>query len=324
MTVTPKKIAKWTLGLCAVSAGAAAVSYVVTKKLVDVAVDRETPKVLEKTKETFAGSEKMREIVEEQKAAATALEQMPREDVELTAFDGARLVGHWVRCDKPQRTLIAFHGWRSSWTMDFGLIADYWRQENCNVLFVEQRGQNGSSGDYMGFGLLERHDCLSWAEYAAGIGDGLPAYLVGVSMGAATVLMASGMQLPAAVHGILADCGYTSPNAIWKYISEKNLHLPYTGLRRMVVDDLCRRKWNTEDSNYSCADALAHCKVPVLFVHGTADHFVPVEMTYENYLACAAPKQLLIVPGADHGMSYLVERERYEKTCHAFFETYDN
>lgn len=323
MTVTRKKIGKWMLGLSAVAAGAAAVSYVVTKKLVDVAVDRETPEALEKTKETFAGSEKMREIMAEQKAAAGALEALPHEDVELTAFDGEKLLGHWVRCENPARTLIAFHGWRSSWSMDFGLVVDFWQRAHCNVLFVEQRGQNGSSGAYMGFGLLERHDCLTWAEYVDGLGEGLPVYLVGVSMGASTVLMASGMQLPACVHGIMADCGYTSPNAIWKYISEKNLHLPYTGLRRMVVDDLCRRKWTTEDNNYSCTDALRHCIVPVLFIHGTADHFVPVEMSFENYLACAAPKELLIVPGADHGMSYLVERERYEATCNAFFEKYD-
>ena len=68
---------------------------------------------------------------------------------------------------------------------------------------------------------------------------------------------------------------------------------------------------------------MKECKIPVLFVHGTDDKFVPVEMTYENYKACAAPKRLLIVPGAEHGMSYLINREEYQKTVLNFWRDFD-
>lgn len=304
-------------------ASVAGCSYYLTEKLVSVAIDRKMPKALEKTRESIAGSEKLRHIFDMQKSAAEKLENSEYETYEIAAYDGETLVGHFKRVENPKRTIIAFHGWRSSWSMDFGLIADFWLNNNCNVLFVEQRGQNGSSGSYMGFGLLERYDCLSWANWLSERNEGLPVYLAGVSMGASTVLMASELNLPDCVHGIMADCGYTSPYAIWKYIMEKNLHLPYTGLRARIVDDMCRRKLNNRNSRHSCCDALQNCTVPVIFAHGADDHFVPVEMTYQNYLACKSPKRLLIVPGADHGMSYLIEREKYEKECLSFWNDYD-
>ena len=68
---------------------------------------------------------------------------------------------------------------------------------------------------------------------------------------------------------------------------------------------------------------LSECKVPVLFVHGSDDHFVPVEMTYENYKACIAPKRLLIVPGAEHGMSYMVDKKSYEEAVKRFWNEFD-
>ena len=73
----------------------------------------------------------------------------------------------------------------------------------------------------------------------------------------------------------------------------------------------------------STVEALKNSKVPVLFAHGTNDHFVPVAMTYENYQACTAPKSLLIVPGADHGMSHYMEKDRYEQTMLDFWERFD-
>ena len=70
-------------------------------------------------------------------------------------------------------------------------------------------------------------------------------------------------------------------------------------------------------------EALRNSKIPVLLIHGTDDHFVPVEMTYRNYCACASPKRLLIVPGADHGMSYLVDSEGYQSIVKRFWQEFD-
>jgi fermentation-respiration switch protein FrsA (DUF1100 family) len=150
----------------------------------------------------------------------------------------------------------------------------------------------------------------------------LPIYLAGVSMGATTVLMASALAMPSKVRGILADCGFTSPRASWQHVAKNNLHLLY-GPRAALVDALCKLKIPMASGDCSTIEALKKGRIPVLFVHGTDDRFVPVEMTYENYMACAAPKRLFVVPGADHGGSYLRDREGYEQALLNFWHEND-
>lgn len=141
-------------------------------------------------------------------------------------------------------------------------------------------------------------------------------------MGATTVLMAAGLALPPTVHGIVADCGFTSPYAIWKHVAKQNLHMSF-GRRGRWVDRMCRKKIRMGADEYSTVDAMKSTSVPVMLIHGEADHFVPVTMTYENYEACAGPKRLLIVPEADHGMSYYIAREEYEAAIRAFWQEFD-
>lgn len=316
------------IGTGIAAAGVAAVttvSYTITKKLLKIAMDRETPDVMEKNKEKLTGSPKMAEFLSEVNEAKDKLENCGCEEVEIIGHDGTRLVGHWHACENAKRVIVAMHGWRSSWSQDFGTIADFWHDSDCSVLYAEQRGQGESGGDYMGFGLLERYDCLEWINWVnERTGGKLPIYLGGVSMGATTVLMTAGLELPDNVRGIVADCGFTSPHAIWKHVVERNLHMPYTGIRAAVASDICKKKIHMGTRDYSAADAMKNCKVPVLFIHGTDDHFVPVEMTYENYKACAAPKKLLVVPGAEHGMSYHTDKEAYEDAVRKLWADYDN
>ena len=320
-------LAKKVLKISGITIGAAAVAslsaYITTKYLVSTALDREMPKVMKKADRLIAGGKVNSEFLRALEEASEKLADAPNETVEITAHDGEKLVGHYIPCENPQRMIIAVHGWRSSWHSDFGLVADFWRENQCSVLYIEQRGQNNSGGQYMGFGLTERFDCLDWINWAIGrCGNDIPIYLAGVSMGATTVLMAAGLDLPANVHGIMADCGFTSPSAIWKHIANKNLHIGF-GVRGVIADAMCKQKISMGTEDYSTVDALKSANIPVLLVHGTNDRFVPVEMTYENYAACSAPKELLIVPNADHGMSYFLEPRKYEKAVKAFWKEHD-
>lgn len=322
------KAAKNTLILtgaaAAFGAAVAAVSYAAMKTLVKIALDREQPKVSQKSRDRLSGTGGQSELFEGLSEASERLKNSGCETVEITARDGERLVGHLHRCENAKRLIIAMHGWRSSWAGDFGVISEFWHENGCSVLYAEQRGQGESGGEYMGFGLIERYDCLDWASWANENGfDGLPIYLCGISMGASTVLMAAGLDLPENVHGIMADCGFTSPHAIWKHVMERNLHISYKGINAAIANDMCKKKIQIGAKDYSCTDALKESRVPVFFVHGTDDKFVPVEMTYENYKACAAPKRLLIVPGAEHGMSYLVNKEEYQKAVKEFWRDFD-
>jgi hypothetical protein len=132
------------------------------KYLMKIALEREEPKFVTKGKERLIASGDFKEIMTKLAEASTSLQGQPHETVEITAYDGTKLVGHWYGNPEAKRVIVAMHGWRSSWSSDFGLIAPFWHQNNCAVLYAEQRGQGGSGGDYMGFGLLERYDCFEW------------------------------------------------------------------------------------------------------------------------------------------------------------------
>ena len=320
-----KAVRNLMIGCGAATAGMAAlgaVSYASTKMMVNVALDREMPRVrnLDRARDSLRGFRDSQAFLEKMNACGKVLQGTPHEEVTIQSKDGYRLVGHWFPAQHPRRVLIAMHGWRSSWNSDFGMIADFWKQNDCTVLYAEQRGQGKSGGEFMGFGMMERYDCLEWIKWVNRRYEGhLPVYLAGVSMGASTVLMTAGLDLPENVRGVMADCGFTSAHDIWKHVAKNNLHLSY-GIRGDLANNLCHQKIQMKSDACSTVEAMAHCKIPVLFAHGTEDHFVPVEMTYENYRACKAPKQLLIVPGADHGMSYYLERERYQNACLEFWK----
>ena len=214
-------------------------SYVFTQKMIRVALDREMPKNSEKSSRLISGTAVNPGIREHVKGKADFLQKTGTKTVEITAHDGEKLVGHLYENKNARRMIVAMHGWRSSWTHDFGAISSFWHSQGCSVLYAEQRGQNNSGGNYMGFGLIERYDCLEWIKWLnQNMEQKLPLYLAGISMGASTILMASGLKLPSNVAGIMADCGYTSPQAIWKHVVENNMHLYYgmLWLKEMVSE----------------------------------------------------------------------------------------
>lgn len=304
------------LGVGAAVGAMAAASAAVSASFLGVALDRSS-RGAELCRRQIAGSESWQAFAAPMEEAARHLRRSGVQRITLTARDGVALTGFFYDHPSPRRVVVAMHGWRSSWDQDFGLIAPFLRENGCSILFAQQRGQGESGGDMMTFGLMERFDCADWAAWAREE-TGLPVYLAGISMGASTVLLAAG---ECAVQGIIADCGYTAPGEIWAHVAKNNLHLRY-GLCAPWVKLLCKKRYLQELEGLSTVTALQKNRAPVLLIHGTADTFVPVEMTYENYLACRGPKQLLIVPGAGHGMSYLTEPEKYKQAILGFWQTY--
>ena len=314
------------IGAGIATAGAAAfglIHHYTTKYLMKLALDREGPKSAANDKEKLMASGELSETLASIMEAAKVLEETEHEQVEIAAQDGIMLVGHWFCPENAKRIIIAMHGWRSTWSHDFGVIAPFWFENDCAVLFAEQRGQGNSGGEYMGFGLLERYDCLDWINWVNERTEAkLPIYLGGVSMGATTILMTAGFDLPENVKGIVADCAFTSPHAIWKHVVENNFKLPF-GLYSHTARDICEKRIQVPSDSYSTVEALSNCEIPVLFIHGTDDNFVPIEMTYENYKACVSEKRLFVVPGAEHGMSYLVNKDGYETAVKQFWNDFD-
>ncbi len=322
--MSKRSVLQLTGGILGASAAAGVASFCLTNFLAKAAMDRENPIMIQKAGERISGYLVDEEIVRLQDEAEEKLFREGIQEIRIQSHDGLDLVGHWYPVEQPKRIVVAMHGWRSSWSRDFGIISDFLHDNDCSVLFAEQRGQNNSGGDYMGFGATEQHDCLTWTRWVdETFGEQLPVYLCGVSMGATTVLMASDLDLPRSVRGIVADCGFTSADDICEHIARDNLRIAYQ-LCRPIARRVYRDKNRVDAFQYSAEEALRNAKVPILFIHGSNDHFVPVEMTYRNYMACSSPKQLLIVPGAEHAMSYMVDRAQYQQAVFQFWDQWDN
>ena len=143
------------------------------------------------------------------------------------------------------------------------------------------------------------------------------AILSGVSMGAATVLMASNLELPSNVKGIIADCGFSSPAAIIKKVCKEDMHLPPVLVYPFVK---LAAKWigKFDLEEIGAVDAVKDTKVPLFLVHGTEDHYVPCSMAYEIKEAAGDMAQLHIFEGSGHVLSYMDDTPRYHALAQAF------
>lgn len=241
----------------------------------------------------------------------------PFEAVTITSHDGLELFGRYYHTADGAPLVILFHGYRSCAYRDGSGGFRLCREGGYNVLLVDQRAHGKSEGRTITFGVQERQDCLAWCRYAVErFGQSVKILLLGVSMGAATVLMASELDLPIAVRGIAADCGYSSPEAIIRKEIRK-LHLPVSVCYPLVR--LSARMFGGFDPNSATAEqALAKCKVPVLLIHGEADKYVPCDMSRVNHAACAGEKTLLLVPDAGHGVSFYQDQAAYADALMGF------
>lgn len=244
------------------------------------------------------------------------------EKVEICSYDGLRLAARLLPCDNARGTIILMHGYRAPMYRDFACAYEYFSSLGFSLLIPSQRAHGESGGRYICYGIKERFDCLAWARYIHDrFGADKDVFLDGLSMGSSTVLMASSLPLPENVRGILSDCGFTS---IWdelKYLIKRHLHLP-SGPILFGVNILTRLIAGYSLNECSTLDCVAQTKIPILFVHGTADTFVPYEFGKANYSACASEKNLVLVDGAGHGLSFLTDMPRCKREIEAFFERY--
>ena len=242
---------------------------------------------------------------------------LPRQEFEITSFDGLTLHGNYYEYAPGAPIELMFHGYRGSAERDLSGGVQRCFKLGRNILLVDQRTSGRSGGQVISFGINESKDCHSWIEFLVNhFGPDVKIILTGISMGAATVMMAAGRPLPENVIGVLADCGYTSAKDIIKK-TIKEMKLPPT-LAYPFVKLGARLYGHFNLDEDSPIEAMKHCQRPIIFIHGEADDFVPCEMSIRNYEACTAPKTILTVPGADHGLAYLMGRDDYFKTLLAF------
>ena len=249
--------------------------------------------------------------------------KIPYEKVTIRSRDGIRLAGRYYHFNDNAPVSIIFHGYRGNVARDGCGGFRMSRDNGFNVLLINQRAHFESGGRTITFGVKERYDCLDWIEYVRDrFGKDTPVLLMGLSMGAAVVLMAGGLDLPSNVKGIFADCGYTSPKEILQTVIKQMkfpVKISYFFVRLSAI---IFGGFDPEEA--SAKEALKNCKVPVLIIHGEADDFVPCRMSHDNYDACASRKEILTIPGAGHGMSYCIDSEAYVNAVQKFIDSIMN
>lgn len=243
--------------------------------------------------------------------------QLPFKEVSITSYDGLKLYGKYYEYEKDAPVEILFPGYRGLAERDLcGAVQRCFILKR-NALVVDQRTCGKSEGRVITFGIREHKDCIDWVNFAVKtFGEHTRIIITGISMGAATVTMAAAKTLPKNVIGVLADCGYSSAKDIIKCEIKKR-HLSPTVFYPFVKFG-ARLFGGFDIEEYSPFDAVQNCKLPIIFVHGEADDFVPCEMSVRLYNACVSKKTLFTVPGAAHGLSYIIDPEGYFKTLNDF------
>ena len=235
----------------------------------------------------------------------------------IKSFDGLTLRGRYYEYAPGAPLEILFHGYRGNAERDLcGGVARCFALGR-SALIVDQRGSGYSDGHVISFGINECRDCVSWVNFAVShFGADVKIIITGVSMGAATVMMAAAEQLPSNVVCALADCGYTSAEEIIKKIVTE-MKLPPRLVYPFIT--LAARVFGRFDLNEnSPMKAMANAKIPVIFIHGDADDFVPFDMSRRLYETCVTQKKLVAVRGAGHGLAYPVDQEGYVRALADF------
>ncbi len=241
------------------------------------------------------------------------LKNRPCEFVTIQSSDGLTLSGRYYHLADKAPLAIGFHGYKSSWLTDFCGGADITFQMGHNLLLVDERAHGKSQGRSITFGIKERQDLLRWVEYAIErFGPDVKILLYGVSMGGATVIMASELELPVNVKGIVADCPYDEPsNIIKRVLGSKQALYPLIRLGGMLYG-----RFDLESD--SPIKALASIRIPILLLHGDRDDFVPLEMSRNLQHAAPEKIELHIIPGAGHARNQITNPQLYGKILTEF------
>lgn len=247
------------------------------------------------------------------------MEKTPFKWVNIRAWDGTPLRGRYYHTADGAPVMLMFHGYRSMALRDCAGGFLLGKKLGFNILAVDQRAHGGSGGNTITFGVNERRDCQSWAEFTSSWhGVETPVILAGLSMGAATVLMAAELPLPPNVVCITADCPYASPKEIlWKVSADEGYHprliYPFIWLGAKIFGHF-------DLSESTAVRSVANAKVPILLIHGEKDDFVPCDMSRTIQAANPDKVSFHTFPEAGHGLSYMSDPVRYEEITVRFLQ----
>lgn len=247
--------------------------------------------------------------------------ETPHEEVTVTSFN-AKMHGYLYENKKSNKLIVFVHGYYSSGLDDIGMYKDIFKNLGVNLLIIDQRSCGKSQGRYCSFGVLERYDIREWLFYLEKRYQGkMDIYLSGISMGAATVLMTSGLNgLPMSLKGIIADSGYTKPFGVVVHTGQNLMRIrPIYSVTGLNI--ICNLVGGFSLKQTTVTRQLKKNEnIPVLYIHGKKDGFVPYNMGVKNFKSTKAPKYFLSVEDARHVESVLLYEELVFNTIKTFIE----
>ncbi|HBR02136.1 MAG TPA: alpha/beta hydrolase [Ruminiclostridium sp.] len=251
------------------------------------------------------------------------LDKVDKSHLAVKSCDGLNLKAFLISSSRRNDKVfvVMAHGYNSK-GLDLGPYAKFFNEEmGFHVLLPDDRGHGQSDGDYIGFGWHDRVDYLTWIKYLIKtFGEDIKILLFGVSMGGAAVLMLSGEKLPENVKGIISDCAYTSALAVLDHQLKVQYGLPPFPIMHMT-SLITKLRAGYFLGAASALRQVKKAKLPILFIHGKEDRFVPFKMVYELYEACTSDKKLFVVEGARHAESFIIDNDGYRETAKEFIRS---
>ena len=236
------------------------------------------------------------------------MEKMQFKELSIISFDNLTLYGYLLK-GNPKEVVICVHGYKSSMEEDFSDRIEIYQKRGSTVLLLNDRAHGKSEGEYLGFSEHDKRDVARWVQLINNMYDDPKIYLHGVSMGGATVIHCANMDLKN-VAGIIDDCGFDSIIGISKHLINDIYKMPYfpfgylAWFWSIIITGI---SFNTSIGE----DCVRNTNVPILFIHGKEDHYVPCRMSQEMYDACVSPKELLLVDDCGHAAAYMMAKDEY-------------
>ena len=252
-------------------------------------------------------------------AAIRNFEAAEYEDVFILSREGLKLTGRYYHNADGAPVQILCHGYKGNAIRDFSGMWPVATELGHNVLLIDQRAHGGSQGHTITFGVLEHQDVLGWIEYINCRFGNVPIVLGGVSMGAATVLMASGADLPENVKAVVADCPFDAPSNIIKKVLGQDMGMPVPVVYPLIkLGGMLYGHFNLDAG--SPVEAVKLAKVPILLIHGDDDRFVPYAMSCNIHAAAPETIEFHTIPGAGHALDYATAPETFQEILRTFLK----
>lgn len=260
----------------------------------------------------------LKPYIEVIKSGVNFIEKTPYKTYTAVSYDGLKLSARYYNCNS-DKTIILFHGYRSTAKHDFSGAVKMYFSKGFNILLVDQRSHGLSEGKLITFGVKESRDVITWIEFLNAKFNPKKIVISGLSMGATTVLLALKYDMPKNVKCVIADCGFTSPVDIIKKVAKQSFKID-AGFFIPIMDAMCKIFGKFSICNISTVDTVKNSNLPILLIHGKNDNFVPCEMSELTFSSRKENTKLITVDGAGHGVSFLVDTKRVTDEINMFLD----